>query len=740
LYTKMLIGVITTECFTEFQSEIMRGIISQAFKSNCDIAVISSMQNFYMKSAHKNTEKNIFQLIISGNFDGFIYDRNVFKDEEIQKYIDTLCTQSGKPVMLLDHADHNKFETTMVDDIDAFEAVTDHLIEVHGYKKIYCLTGPKDIPCSDERLKGYLRSMKNHHINIYKSYYYYGDFWTGASAELAKKISNGTLEKPDAVVCGNDISAIALTERLTNSGFRIPEDIAIAGYDASTEGYRATPSITSYIRPNFQLGAEAFRRLYRIITGKICNKVPNEPGHLRIGKSCGCSENPTLKRDITRRAETEAEFHRKMGFSDMLVDITNTDSIAGVCNRIDHFTYLLYKMSRFYICLTDKFKRSVTDNPNQQLSFNADDYLITVYDKSAIKRNYSDYTLRTSDELIDSIRSERKQPSAFFLTPLNYNNSFFGFTAISFGKNPVTYTHLFLQWISYLNIALEKVRINSAMNITMKKLDVLAEYDHITGFLNLNSMKDAYQKKLDSLNKSASAVTFIFIELTDHKKLYFQHGPDASKDSVLRFSSCLKSILTDDQLCIALSRDCFGVIAFNNLQTEEFFNKLRTEVNLSENNISESIGIPFSIGTYICSLEKASDDPEKLIHKASVNRIYSYSRSDQQINQHFEKLCQLRNSLIKNPEYSWNISEIADKMFISKSYLQKIYKTTFNKSIIEELIIFRLDKAKELLLNSDATVSEISKECGYSTYNYFVRQFKTAENMSPSEFRELYKR
>ena len=58
MYTKMLIGVITTECFTEFQSEIMRGIISQAFKSNCDIAVISSMQNFYMKSAHKNTEKN----------------------------------------------------------------------------------------------------------------------------------------------------------------------------------------------------------------------------------------------------------------------------------------------------------------------------------------------------------------------------------------------------------------------------------------------------------------------------------------------------------------------------------------------------------------------------------------------------------------------------------------------------------------------------------------------------------
>ena len=91
--------------------------------------------------------------------------------------------------------------------------------------------------------------------------------------------------------------------------------------------------------------------------------------------------------------------------------------------------------------------------------------------------------------------------------------------------------------------------------------------------------------------------------------------------------------------------------------------------------------------------------------------------------------------IMKNPEMNWNISEIADKLFISKSYLQKIYKSTFGKSIIEELIQFRLDKAREMLLNTELTVSEIAHECGYSTYNYFVRQFKAAENISPSDYR-----
>ena len=102
----------------------------------------------------------------------------------------------------------------------------------------------------------------------------------------------------------------------------------------------------------------------------------------------------------------------------------------------------------------------------------------------------------------------------------------------------------------------------------------------------------------------------------------------------------------------------------------------------------------------------------------------------------FEKLCMLRNRIMKNPELQWNISEIAESMFLSKSYLQKIYKTYFNRSIIEEMIRFRLDMAKKLLDETELTVTEISKKCGYSSYNYFVRQFRMSEGVSPSEYRE----
>ena len=71
-------GVIVADCHIDFQCEILRGIITQAYKGNCDVAVISPLHNFSINSVHKDAEKTIFDLIFSESIDGIIYDRNSF--------------------------------------------------------------------------------------------------------------------------------------------------------------------------------------------------------------------------------------------------------------------------------------------------------------------------------------------------------------------------------------------------------------------------------------------------------------------------------------------------------------------------------------------------------------------------------------------------------------------------------------------------------------------------------------
>lgn len=738
---KMLIGVITTDCHSEYQSEIIRGIISQAFKIKCNIAVLVPLNNYFFESVHKEAGKDIFNLILSDKFDGFMYDRNSFQNENIRKFIDDLCTRSGKPVMLIDNADQNIFETTVVDDGDAFEIITDHLIDVHGYRKIYCLTGPKGVFCAEERLKGYIRSMKKHGLNIDKSHCIYGDFWTAAAIDLASEIINGKIDKPDAIVCGNDYSALALSTALSRRGIQVPEDIAITGYDASMEGYSASPSITSYKRPNFQLGADSFKRLYHIITGKICSRVPMEFGEIRIGKSCGCAENPQLRHDILRKIKINETFESHLLYGDMLFEITNVDRLSDLIDILDRNTYLLHKISKIYICITEKFKNFITDNSMQKLDFNTNDNIKIILDKSSVKRDYKDSRFPASDILPD-FNENKKLPSAFYISPIQNNGDFFGYAAVSFGKHPITYNRLYIQWIKNLSIAFEHLKTKSILHNTSTLLDIATNYDQITDLLNRTGLESVFLDKIKSIasqDSSGKKLTYIHIELSEVRKTYYQCGEEKTNQIIRSFAESIKSCINENEICGTVTPGSFGILTTFENRAKSIFELLQIKIQQSVINSAQNCNVAFTVGTYTPDISSTPNFAD-CIYKAAVNKTFSYTKADINANPQFEKLCMLRNKIIKNPEISWNITEIADEMFLSKSYLQKMYKTFFNKSIIEEMIESRLDKAKLMLIDTDETITDIARLCGYSSYNYFVKQFRNSEGISPSEYREYNKK
>ena len=735
---RILIGVIITECQVDFQKEILRGIISQAFKSHCDIAVLAPLHNFFMDTPHKQTEKKIYDLILSDRFDGFLYGRNTFYSEEIKTHIDNLLLRSGKPVMLMDSADHRSFETTSIDDCAAFEQITDHLIDVHGFNKIYCLTGPRKVFVSEERLKGYKNSMKKHGLYYDSTYCYYGDFWREAAKDLARRMIRGEIERPEAIICGNDFMAISLAEEFASAGIRVPEDIALTGYDASEEGYSFSPSITSFARPNFQMGAEALRRLYRIITGRICNRVHNENGELRTGRSCGCTDDQRVVQRLHRQNRINARFESNMLMSDMLFDITNVDNTASFADRLDNYTYFIYKLRHVSICLTKKYIESPAGNFTDKLDFNIGDDMKTVLEKYAIKRQPAPENYFSSLDILPVFDTERNYSVAYYISPLHYNDNFFGYSAISFGKEPISFGTLYLQWINYVNVALEQLRVKAMMNRTISTANHALLYDDITGLLNRNGMEKAVAGLKDRWSRSGKTIDFLRIHLTGLNKTYFQSGEDKCQRIYAEFARKLCDCMSPEEICGAWSNNTFGIVTPLSNRSEEIFNSLSEKIKASQFDDDESCNVDFSLGQFSQQITPETSLGNAM-HKAAVNRVFTYSISENNSNPQFDKLCMLRNRIMKNPENPWNIGEIAESLYLSKSYLQKIYKSYFNKSIIEEMIQFRIEKAKELLVQTNMTVTEISRECGYSSYNYFVRQFKLAEGMSPSEFRESEK-
>lgn len=109
---------------------------------------------------------------------------------------------------------------------------------------------------------------------------------------------------------------------------------------------------------------------------------------------------------------------------------------------------------------------------------------------------------------------------------------------------------------------------------------------------------------------------------------------------------------------------------------------------------------------------------------------YSQSRSKKQ------DLQEVKEYLDQSYRSRITLDSLAEKFFINKFYLARIYKEQFGTSITSYLLKVRVMHARQLLRYTDLPIEKIGHECGIHDANYFSRMFKKEEGMSPGEYRK----
>ncbi len=110
--------------------------------------------------------------------------------------------------------------------------------------------------------------------------------------------------------------------------------------------------------------------------------------------------------------------------------------------------------------------------------------------------------------------------------------------------------------------------------------------------------------------------------------------------------------------------------------------------------------------------------------------------STTQISSHDHELLSLRRRISTNPEFDWNVSDMADELHLSVGYLQSLYKQQFGISCMDDVIAFRLQKARDYLTYTTQSVAEIAELCGYRNTEHFCRQFRKNVGVTPGKFRK----
>jgi LacI family transcriptional regulator len=197
------------------------------------------------------------------------------------------------PILLVDYVIEDRDIVSIMP--DAFEGaymVAKHLVEL-GYKAIGFVGGLPEHPSIRARYRGFVVALVEAGIGIRKEWVIrdedFTDFDHGYSA--GKKILMES-ERPQAIVAANDVMALGVIRACDEMSLRIPNDIAVVGYDNIEYGAYSNPPLTTVNVNKEKLGEVAVQRLLQMIDNK---ELVNTGERIKIGtnlvvrKSCGAS-------------------------------------------------------------------------------------------------------------------------------------------------------------------------------------------------------------------------------------------------------------------------------------------------------------------------------------------------------------------------------------------------------------------------------------------------------------------
>lgn len=172
--------------------------------------------------------------------------------------------EQGVPVVLVDRAPQGPHDwcTVGVDDVSGGELALNHLIEA-GHHSFAFIGGPLEIPQVKDRQIGARRAMETAGLRPDDLVWIQTDALTIAEGRRAGERLLGLprRSRPTGVFCANDLLALGLLQHLVQLGVRVPDDVAIVGYDDIEYAAAAAVPLTTVAQPRQLLGRTAARLL-----------------------------------------------------------------------------------------------------------------------------------------------------------------------------------------------------------------------------------------------------------------------------------------------------------------------------------------------------------------------------------------------------------------------------------------------------------------------------------------------
>ena len=491
--------------------------------------------------------------------------------------------------------------------------VVRHLTNVHGYKKIAYLSGPRDNYSAKLRLKAYRDGMEEAGLEVDEGMIAYGDYTTRVQSVIEELLDNN--EDIEAICCANDNMARACYEVCDKRGLVVGEDIAITGFDDIDISSKLEPALTTVNHDARLFATKALDMAIDLIEDKPVESI-EYPIDLLTRCSCGCKEAHVKKdKSITEFSSILID-HNINNYNityDELIGITNNlslenDKLKKQAWEVSFFVREFIDSSAttdvFFEELLPRLRKVYMDNVylfvNRYSIMNEDSdshgknsrhmYFAGGFDEEGIKlvphKEWRSYLVSRHKGFSDFLPDTEGNYHAYVLFS---SEEQYGLMLCRNDMSDSQFTLLFSLQISnllrFFKIKRQEEEAKKEMQLSMERvresnqiLSFISRYDELTNILNRRGFME---QALASINRRKGKEAVIMFGDLDHLKEINDCFGHADGDfAIISASKLLTGIMPRDGFCARIGGDEF--VAFvpvpNDMTADEKIAKLRDKL------------------------------------------------------------------------------------------------------------------------------------------------------------------
>ena len=527
---------------------------------NIKMIVFSTSSPYFSANADPAVEKWIYLDINYSDFDAVLCYSELIKNDEILESVVEGTKKAGIPVFMLEkHVDGGI--DLCFDYCSAFEELCQYVIGNLDLHKVVFMGGMPDNPFSLDRENIFKKVMKANGRELDENSICYGDFWEfPAKKALDDLLAKGIL--PEAIICANDLMALAVCQKLEERGLRIPNDVVVTGCDGIERAKLNDPELATCVLDESEISTRFIDIILDYTEGR--NRQDKYVLKYRFYPAASCGFDRHRTHDIFNIVQGNYDRNREYIFYQvsmfhMTKGITNAHNMDEI--REELFKYII---SHGLVALDynmEEFRDKVPLNQADYEGADTDD-LMYVFFQGWMNADKDNRICRRS-ELVTYYETYLERGGNVMAFPLHFSGELYGYMMFEILPEPLFFSKILLFNNTLGNsLGVYKAKrslliANQLLETANEKLAELYVKDHLTMLYNRRGFYNQIKHMIYECAERGWDIYVLSIDMDDLKVINDNYGHSEGDVALKTFGQAMLAAAGERDICARFGGDEF---------------------------------------------------------------------------------------------------------------------------------------------------------------------------------------